>query len=341
MCERWYTVNEKKKKGENMKIVVLDGYTENPGDLSWDGFRQFGEVIVYDRTPKELILSRMDGAEVVFTNKVVITRKIIEASPALRFIGTLSTGYNTVDLEAADERQIPVSNIPSYSTQAVAQLTMALLLEICHHVGAHSAQVMAGKWSNCPDFCFWSYPSMELAGKTMGIIGYGNIGQAVARLTVAFGMNVIAYGHHGIKEELLTEHVRSVSLEELYKESDVISLHCPLTKENMAMIRKDSIAKMKDGVILLNTARGPLICEQDLKEALVSGKVSCAAMDVVETEPIPEDSPLLSAPNVLITPHIAWAAKETRQRLMDIAVENLSAYVHGKPIHVVNLKSKG
>ena len=169
-----------------MKIVVLDGYTENPGDLSWDGFRQFGEVIVYDRTPKELILSRMDGAEVVFTNKVVITRKIIEASPALRFIGTLSTGYNTVDLEAADERQIPVSNIPSYSTQAVAQLTMALLLEICHHVGAHSAQVMAGKWSNCPDFCFWSYPSMELAGKTMGIIGYGNIGQAVACKPVCY-----------------------------------------------------------------------------------------------------------------------------------------------------------
>lgn len=319
-----------------MKIVVLDGYTENPGDLSWDGFRQFGEVTIYDRTPKDLVCARMVDAEVVFTNKTVITREMIEASHALRFIGTLSTGYNTVDLDAANERNIPVSNIPNYSTQAVAQLTMALLLEICHHVGAHSEQVLSGKWSSCPDFCFWSYPTMELAKKTIGIIGFGSIGQAVARLAVAFGMEVVAYGHHGIKEELLGEHIKSVSLEELYQISDIISLHCPLTKENRAMVNKDSIARMKDGVILLNTARGPLICEQDLANALASGKVSYAAMDVVEIEPIPEDSPLLTAPNVFITPHIAWAAKETRQRLMDIAVANLAAYVQGNPIHVVN-----
>ena len=324
----------------NRKIVILDGYTENPGDLSWDGFRQFGEVTVYDRTPSELVCTRMADAEVVFTNKTVITREMIESNPKLRFIGTLSTGYNTVDLDAANERKIPVSNIPNYSTQAVAQLTMALLLEICHHVGAHSKQVMEGKWSECPDFCFWSYPTMELTGKTIGIIGFGSIGQAVAHLAVAFGMEVVAYGHHGIKEELLGAHMKSVSLEEVYQTADIISLHCPLTKENQAMINKDSIAKMKDGVILLNTARGPLICEQDLADALSFGKVSYAAMDVVEHEPIPKDSPLLTAPNVFITPHIAWAAKETRQRLMDIAVANLEAYVQGKPIHVVNLKNK-
>ena len=325
-------------KMENRKIVILDGYTENPGDLSWDGFRQFGEVIVYDRTPSELVCDRMADAEVVFTNKTIITREMIESNPKLRFIGTLSTGYNTVDLDAANERKIPVSNIPNYSTQAVAQLTMALLLEICHHVGAHSKQVMEGKWSDCPDFCFWSYPTMELSGKTIGIIGFGSIGQAVARLAVAFGMEVVAYGHHGIKEKLLGPHMKSVSLEELYQTADIISLHCPLTKENQAMINKDSIARMKDGVILLNTARGPLICEQELADALSSGKVSYAAMDVVEHEPIPKDSPLLTAPNVFITPHIAWAAKETRQRLMDIAVANLEAYVQGNPIHVVNLK---
>ncbi len=323
---------------ENRKIVILDGYTENPGDLSWDGFHQFGEVIVYDRTPSKLVCTRMADAEVIFTNKTVITREMIESNPKLRFIGTLSTGYNTVDLDAANERRIPVSNIPDYSTQAVAQLTMALLLEICHHVGAHSKQVMEGKWSDCPDFCFWSYPTMELSGKTIGIIGFGSIGQAVARLAVAFGMEVVAYGHHGIKEELLGAHIKSVSLDELYQTADIISLHCPLTKENQAMINKDSIVKMKDGVILLNTARGPLICEQDLADALSSGKVSYAAMDVVEQEPIPRESPLLTAPNVFITPHIAWAAKETRQRLMDIAVANLEAYVQGHPIHVVNLK---
>ena len=323
---------------KNTKIVILDGYTENPGDLSWDGFRQFGEVTVYDRTPPELACARMADAEVVFTNKTVITREMIEANPKLRFIGTLSTGYNTVDLDAADERRIPVSNIPNYSTQAVAQLTMALLLEICHHVGEHSKQVMEGKWSSCPDFCFWSYPTMELAGKTIGIIGFGSIGQAVARLAVAFGMEVVAYGHHGIKEELLGAHMKSVSLDELYQTADIISLHCPLNKENQAMINKGSIARMKNGVILLNTARGPLICEEDLANALALGKISYAAMDVVEHEPIPRDSPLLTAPNVFITPHIAWAAKETRQRLMDIAVANLEAYVQGKPIHVVNLK---
>lgn len=319
-----------------MKIVVLDGYTENPGDLSWDGFRELGDVTVYDRTPKELVCEHIADAEVVFTNKTILTRQMIESDSKLRFIGTLSTGYNTVDLDAASERKIPVSNIPNYSTQAVAQLTMALLLEICHHVGAHSEQVLQGKWSECPDFCFWSYPTMELTGKTIGIIGFGSIGQAVARLAEAFGMNVVAYGHRGIPKERLFGNVRAVSLEELYETSDIISLHCPLTKENQKMIDKDSIAKMKVGVILLNTARGPLVCESDLADALKSGKVSYAAMDVVETEPIPKDSVLLTAPNVIITPHIAWAAKETRQRLMDIAVANLKAYVDGEPIHVVN-----
>lgn len=320
-----------------MKIVVLDGYTENPGDLSWDGLRKYGELTVYDRTPEELVSARMEGAEAVFTNKTVITRADIEASPALRFIGVLATGFNIVDLEAARERKIPVCNVPGYSTQAVAQLTMALLLEICHHVGAHSEEVMKGAWSSSRDFCFWNYPLIELAGKTMGIIGYGSIGQAVARLAIAFGMKVAAYGHHGIREELLMDGAESVSLEELYRRSDIISLHCPLTKENKGMICRNSIAQMKDGVILINTARGPLICEQDLRDALISGKVGYAALDVVEKEPIPKESVLLTAPNLVITPHIAWAAKEARQRLMDITIENLKAYSEGKPIHVVNM----
>ncbi len=320
-----------------MKIVILDGYTENPGDLSWEGMEEYGELTVYDRTPPELAEKRMEGAEAVFTNKTPITASLMEKCPKLRFIGVLATGVNVVDLKAASRLGIVVSNVPAYGTASVAQFTMALLLELCHHVGDHSQAVKAGAWGRCPDFCFWNYPLIELSGKTMGIIGFGNVGRAVARLASAFGMSVLAYSHHPIPEEYLTDGIRSVELEELYREADVISLHCPLSEENKGMMNRESIAKMKDGVLLINTARGPLICEEDLCDALESGKVAGAAADVLSREPAAADNPLLKAPNMIITPHIAWAPREARQRLMDISVANLKAYTQGKPIHVVNL----
>lgn len=325
-----------RKMGEmKMKIVILDGYTENPGDLSWDGFRKYGEVTVYDRTPEELTAERIGDAEVVYTNKTPITREILEQCPGIRFIGTLATGYNVVDIKAAAEKKIPVCNIPGYGTAAVAQFTMGLLLELCHHIGAHSDSVKAGEWSSCPDFCYWKYPQMELAGKTMGIIGFGSIGREVGRLAQAFGMEVLAYSRTR-RTELESEHCRYADLDELLASSDVISLHCPLFPETEGMISRESIEKMKDGVLILNTARGPLIVEKDLREALDSGKVGGAALDVVSREPISRENPLLGAENIIITPHIAWAPKESRQRLMDIAVDNLRAFVEGKPVHVVN-----
>ena len=318
-----------------MKIVVLDGYTENPGDLSWDGLRQFGKLTVYDRTPGELTAERIGDGEIVYTNKTPITREILDQCPGIRFIGTLATGYNVVDVEAAAERNIPVCNIPGYGTAAVAQFTMGLLLELCHHIGAHSDSVKAGEWSDCPDFCYWKTPQMELTGKTMGIIGFGSIGREVGRLAQAFGMRVLAYSRTR-RPELETENCRYAELDELYAASDVISLHCPLFPENEGMIDREAIEKMKDGVLILNTARGPLIVEEDLREALDSGKVGGAAMDVVSREPISRDNPLLGGRNIILTPHIAWAPKESRQRLMDIAVDNLKAFMEGKPIHVVN-----
>lgn len=319
-----------------MKIVVLDGYTENPGDLSWEELGSLGELTVYDRTPKELTVSRMLGAQAVFTNKTVIDADTLAQCPDLEFIGVLATGVNIVDLEEAARRGIVVSNVPSYGTLSVAQFTMALLLELCHHVGEHSMAVKKGEWSSCPDFCFWKYPLIELSGKTMGIVGYGNVGRAVAKLAKAFGMRIVVCGRRKIEEAQLEEGMESVSLEELYGRADVISLHCPLTEENRYMINQDSIRKMKDGVLLINTARGGLIQEKDLREALISGKVAGAAVDVVSGEPITGENPLLSAPHMIITPHIAWAPKEARKRLMDITVQNMKAFLQGKPIHVVN-----
>ena len=320
-----------------MKIVILDGFTENPGDLSWDGLRACGDLTVYDRTPADLTAQRMQGAEAVFTNKTIISAEIMEKCPALKFIGVLATGVNIVDIKAASDRGIVVSNVPAYGTASVAQFTMALLLELCHHVGAHSQAVKNGEWGSCPDFCFWKYPLTELAGKTMGIIGFGNVGRTVARMALAFGMKVLAYSHHEIPGELLTDGIRSVDLEELYRQADVISLHCPLSEKNTGMINKQSIARMKDGVFLINTARGPLINEADLKEALESGKVGGAAVDVISREPAAADNPLLKAPNMIITPHIAWAPREARQRLMDITVENMKAYLDGRPLHGLNM----
>lgn len=318
-----------------MKIVVLDGYTENPGDLSWSSIEALGELTVYERTPKELCAERMRDAEAVFTNKTVITGREMEACPNLKFIGVLATGYNVVDVEAASKSGITVCNIPSYGTTAVAQFTMALLLELCHHVGEHSGCVMRGEWSRSKDWCFWNYPLIELAGKTMGIIGYGRIGQAVGKLAQAFGMRVLAYDT-GVLSLEQQEGVQQTDLDRLLKESDVISLHCPLFDSTKGMINKENIGKMKDGVMILNASRGPLICETDLREALESGKVAGAAADVVSTEPIEPDNALLGAPNMIITPHIAWATKEARERLMNIAAENLRAWKEGSPVNMVN-----
>lgn len=318
-----------------MKIVILDGYTENPGDLSWDGWKTYGEVTVYDRTPKEKIIERIGDAEIICTNKTPITRETLEQCPGIRYIGILATGYNVVDIEAAREKNIPVCNVPGYGTAAVAQFTMGLLLELCHRIGAHSDSVKAGDWAACPDFCYWNFPQMELAGKTMGIIGFGSIGREVGRLAQAFGMKVLANARTR-RPELETETCRYAELDELFACSDVISLHCPLFPETEGIICENNIEKMKDGVLILNTARGPLIVEKDLRKALDSGKVGGAAVDVVSAEPISRDNPLLTASNMIITPHIAWAPKESRQRLMDIAVGNLKAFLDGKPVHVVN-----
>lgn len=318
-----------------MKIVILDGYTENPGDLSWEAFEALGEVTVYDRTPKEMIVERIGDAQAVITNKTPMTRQTLDNCPSIRYIGVLATGYNVVDTGAAKEKGIPVTNIPTYGTTAVAQMVFALLLEVCHHVGAHSQAVKDGAWSRNPDWCFWNYPLIELAGKTMGIIGFGRIGQAAGKIAKAFGMEVLAYDQY--PNDAGRQIGEYVSLDELYARSDVISLHCPLFPETTGMINKESIAKMKKGVIIINTSRGPLIVEENLAEALHQGKVYAAACDVVSTEPIRPENPLLGCYNSILTPHIAWAPKESRSRLMDIAAQNLKAFIDGAPVNVVNL----
>ena len=317
-----------------MKIVILDGYTENPGDLSWDGFEKFGALTVYDRTPNDQIIERIGDAEIIITNKTPMTAEILAACPSIKYIGVLATGYNVIDVQAAKEKGIPVTNIPAYGTAAVGQFTIALLLEICHKIGHHDGAVKAGKWQNSPDFCFWDYPLINLEGKTIGLIGLGRIGQVVGKIAKAMSMNVIAYDEHQTEDgKAIADYV---SLDELLKNSDVISLHCPLFPSTEGIINKETIGKMKDGVIIINSSRGPLIVEQDLADALNSGKVHAAGLDVVSVEPIKADNPLLTAKNCIITPHIAWAAKESRQRLMDIAVDNLKAYMDGAPQNVIN-----
>jgi len=320
-----------------MKIVILDGYSENPGDLSWEGFEKQGKLTVYDRTPlndEAEIIRRMAGADVVITNKTPISKKAIECSPDLKYIGVLATGYNIVDYKAAREKGIPVTNIPSYGTDAVGQFAIALLLEICHHIGQHDLAVKKGRWENCPDFCFWDYPLIELAGKTMGIIGFGRIGQCTGRIARALGMEVIAFD--GAPNEAGAKIASYVSLEDIFARSDVISLHCPLFPDTEKIINKDNIAKMKDGVIIINNSRGQLIAEQDLADALNSGKVYAAGVDVVSAEPIKGNNPLLKAKNCIITPHISWAPIESRCRLMEIGVNNLQQFISGKPVNVVN-----
>lgn len=319
-----------------MKIVILDGYTENPGDLSWDALRAFGQLTVYDRTPYEdaEIARRIGDAEVVFTNKCPIRRPVIDACPALRYISVLATGYNIVDYAYAWEKGIPVSNVPSYGTDSVGQFAIALLLEICHHIAHHSDAVHEGRWATSPDWCFWDYPLIELAGKTMGIIGFGRIGQTTGRIAKALGMTVLASGSR--ETEAGKAIATYVDRDTLLARSDVVVLHCPLFPETEGMIDRETIAKMKDGVILINNSRGQLIVEQDLADALNSGKVYAAGLDVVSTEPIRPDNPLLTAKNCLITPHISWAPKEARQRILDCSEANLRAYAEGAPINVVN-----
>ena len=318
-----------------MKIVVLEGHAVNPGDLSWDWLEQYGSVTVYPRmVSPEQTIARIGDADIILLNKTPITKEVLEACPSVKLICVLATGYNVVDCDAARARGIPVCNVPDYGTAAVAQYTFALLLELCHQVGHHNQAVHAGKWSNCPDFCFWDTPQMELAGKTMGIIGFGRIGQAVGKIAKAFGMDVLAYSRTEYPEG--RQIGRYVTLDELLAKSDVISLHCPLTPETTGIINKETIAKMKDDAIVINTSRGAAIVEADLAEALQSGKLKAAAADVVTTEPIPTDSPLLSAPNCMITPHMAWAPKESRQRIMDCTKRSIEAFLAGNPINTVN-----
>lgn len=317
-----------------MKIVVLDGYVLNPGDISWDGLKRLGDLTVYDRTPKDKVIERIGEAEIIFTNKVPITKEVMDKTN-IKYVGVLATGYNLVDIDAAKEKEITVTNIPTYGTNAVAQMVFAHILQICHHLSEHDAAVKKGDWTNNIDWCFWNYPLIELAGKTMGLIGYGKIGQATGKIAQAFGMKVLAYNPNK-NRNLESETMKYVELDELLEKSDIISLHCPLFESTKGIINKDTIAKMKDGVIIINTSRGPLIVEEDLVEALNSGKVYAAGLDVVSTEPIEEDNLLLKAKNVLITPHIAWAPKEARERLMNIAVNNLDAYLNGTPENVVN-----
>lgn len=322
-----------------MKAVVLDGFTLNPGDLSWTGLENLVDLTVYERTNEKDILDRIGDCEIVFTNKTPITKEIIEKAPNIKYIGVLATGFNVVDIEAAKEKNIPVTNVPSYSTNSVVQLVFAYILEICHHVSEHANAVKAGKWTKSKDFCFWDYPLIELANKTLGIIGFGNIGQKVAEIALNFGMNVVVY-NRTVRKELEKENLRFVSLDELYQLSDIITIHVALTEDTKDMINKNSIKKMKDGVILINTARGGIIVEEDLYEALETGKIYACGVDVSQSEPIKENSPLLKAKNIFITPHIGWATKEARERLMDIATENVKAFINGKYQNVVNGVSK-
>ena len=321
-----------------MKITVLDGYTLNPGDLSWAELQSLGDCEIYDRTSlddEDEIVKRIGDSEIILTNKTPISSRILDRCPSIKFISVLATGYNVVDVDCARAKKIPVSNIPTYGTASVGQFAIALLLEICHHVGHHSRAVHDGRWASSVDWCFWDYPLIELDGKTLGVIGYGRIGQTTGRIARALGMKVIAFD---AMREVGTEldGTKFVTLDELFASADVIALHCPLFESTRGIINRENIAKMKDGVIIINNSRGQLIVEQDLRDALDSGKVAAAGLDVVSTEPIRADNPLLGAKNCFITPHISWAPKESRARLMKQTIENVSAFIAGAPINVVN-----
>lgn len=319
-----------------MKAVILDGFTTNPGDLSWDWLEEKCELTVYDRTPAEKIAERCKGYDIVITNKTPLTKETLAQLPDCRFIALLSTGYNVVDCEYAATRSIPVSNIPTYSTAAVAQLTFALLLELTNHVAVHNTAVKNGEWTNCADFCFWKTPLQELYGKTMGIIGFGKIGQAVTNIAHAFGMKVVACTANPDKYKG-AENVEFTSLDSLLERSDVVSLHCPLTDKTQGMVNADFLGRMKKTAYLINTSRGPVLDEEAVAKALKNGDIAGAGVDVLSTEPPRADNPLLGCENCLITPHIAWAGFETRERLLGVLKENIFAFLDGKPINTVNM----
>jgi glycerate dehydrogenase len=320
-----------------MKIVVLDGYTLNPGDLDWDGIKKLGDLTVHDRVDHSpaAVIEAIGDAEIIYTNKTPLPAEVLSKVPSVKYIGVLATGFNVVDVDTARESGAVVTNVPTYGTDAVAQYTLALLLEMCHRIGDHDAAVKDGQWASCPDFCFWKHPLIELSGKTMGFIGFGRIGQATAGIAQAFGLKVLAF-NRSQNPDMISDTCQYAPLEDVLAQSDIISLHCPLTADTQGIINKANIAKMKDGVMIINTARGPLIVEQDLKDALETGKVAAAAIDVASVEPIEADNPLLTAKNCIMTPHIAWASKESRQRLMNTTVENLEAYLAGDPVNVVS-----
>ncbi|TVQ73474.1 MAG: D-2-hydroxyacid dehydrogenase [Balneolaceae bacterium] len=319
----------------SVKIVVLDGYTLNPGDISWEGFQKLGDVIVHDRTPDDQIVTRAKGASILLTNKTPLDRNTFDNLSDLKYVGVLATGFNVVDIVAARKHGVIVTNTPGYGTTSVAQMTFALLLDLCNHVKEHSDAVKQGKWAKVGDFCFWDQPLVELAGKTMGIIGFGNIGGKVGDIAAAFGMKIVAYDKNQTDQSHRTDF-RWVEIPELLKQSDVVSIHAPLTPENESLINEKTLGLMKKNALLINTARGPIIDEQALAAALNSGKIAGAGLDVLSVEPPTSDNPLLGARNCLTTPHISWATLEARSRLMDIAVNNLRAYLHGNPQNIVN-----
>ncbi len=312
-----------------MKIVILDGNAVNPGDLSWDFLQEFGTVTVYDRTPEDAISSHIGDAQIVLLNKAPITQAVLDKCPNIRLICVLATGYNVVDMDAARAKGITVCNVPSYSTAAVAQFTFALILELCHQVGIHSRLVHDGAWASSPDFCFWNTPQLELAGKTIGIIGYGRIGHAVADIAKAFGMHVLVYSRSRKPGVTYTE------LHDLLKNADIVTLHCPLTADTKQLMNTNTISQMKDGAFLINTARGAVLDEQAVADALQMGKLGGAAMDVASVEPIDPNSPLLTAPNCIITPHMAWAPITCRQRIMDTTRDSIRGYLSGQPVNAV------
>jgi glycerate dehydrogenase len=318
-----------------VKIVILEGHASNPGDLSYEPLKALGDVTIYDRTPKHKVIEYSKDAEILLINKTVLGKEELEKLPKLKYIGVLATGYNVVDLDAAKNLGIIVTNIPNYSTKSVAQMTFALLLELCNHVQEHSEAVKNGDWANSKDFCFWNHPLMELDGKTLGIIGFGSIGKKVSEIATALGMKVIA-NSRTITDETDRKNFKWVSLDELFREADVVSLHCPLFPETKGIINKENLSKMKSSAFLINTSRGPLIVEEDLAYALNNNIIAGAALDVLSAEPPAINNPLFTSQNCIITPHIAWATKEARQRLLNIAVENIKAFIKGEVVNVVN-----
>jgi len=322
-----------------LQMVILDGHTINPGDLSWDPLKKFGEVVVYDRTGPQDVVERAKNADIIFTSKVVFNKKVIDQLPKLKYISVMATGYNVIDLKYTREKNIVVTNVSNYSTPSVTQLVFALIFELARHVGAHDQSVRKGEWGKSLDFCYWITPQLDLYKKQMGILGFGNIGKAVAEVALAFGMQVLAYdvnANDPRHDNLKKRGIKLVSIDELFRQSDVLTLHCPLTDETREIINSQNLSKMKRSALLINTGRGPLVHEADLAKALSSGIIAGAGLDVLQAEPPDANNPLLSAPNCILTPHIAWASLDARSLLIEMLVDNLAAFLNNKPLSVVN-----